>query len=95
MRHLERNKRNGSLSGGKEIERNFKYFKNKRNEKILHQRLRYRFPKHEAIDQLENVFVFHLETYNDQEFPDAYAAGLYDVNRLKGKWGRNLTPHKK
>ena len=43
------------------------------------------------IDQLENVFVFDLETHNDQEFAEAYAAGLYDVNRLKDKWDRDLT----
>ena len=43
------------------------------------------------IDQLENVFVFDLETYNDQEFAEAYAAGLYDVNRLRDKWDRDLT----
>ena len=51
-----------------EIERNFKYVKNKMNENNLKQRIRYKFPKHETIDQLENVFVFHLETHIDQEF---------------------------
>ena len=55
------------------------------------QRIRYRFSKHETIDQLENVFVFDLETYNDQEFAEAYAAGIYDVNRLRDKWDRDLT----
>ena len=44
------------------------------------------------IDQLENVFVFDLETYNDQDFAEAYAAGLYDVNRLRDRWDRHLTP---
>ena len=29
------------------------------------------------------MFVFDLETCNDQEFAEAYAAGLYDVNRLR------------
>ena len=38
------------------------------------------------------MFVFDLETHNDQEFAEAYAARLYDVNRLKDKWHRDLTP---
>ena len=61
------------------------------NEKNLKQRIRYRFPKHETIDQLKNVFVFDLETHNDQEFAEAYAARLYDVNHLRDKWNRDLT----
>ena len=66
--------------------------KKKINENILNQRIRYRFPKHETIDQLENVFLPDLETYNDQELGEAYAAGLYDVNRLRYRWDRDLTP---
>ena len=38
------------------------------------------------------MFVFDLETYSDQEFAEAYAAGLYDVYRLRDKWDRDLTP---
>ena len=38
------------------------------------------------------VFVFDLETYNDQEFAEAYAAGSYDVDRLKDSWDRDLIP---
>ena len=37
------------------------------------------------------MFVFVLETHNDQEFAEAYAAGLYDVYRLRDKWDRDLT----
>ena len=37
------------------------------------------------------MFVFDLETNNDQEFAEAYAAGLYDVYRLRDKWDRHLT----
>ena len=33
-----------------------------------------------------------LETHNDQEFAEAYAAGLYDVSRLRGRWDTDLTP---
>ena len=33
-----------------------------------------------------------METHNDQEFTEAYAAGLYDVNRSRDKWERDLTP---
>ena len=72
----KRNRKDSSLNGVNEIENNFRYIKNKINENNLKQRIRYRFPKHETIDQLENVFVFDLETHNDQEFAVAYAAGL-------------------
>ena len=77
------------------MDRNFKYVRNNRNENHLKQRNRYRFRKHETIDQLENVFVFDLETHNDQEFAEAYAAGLYDVNRLRDRWSRYLTSDEK
>ena len=87
----KKNRNDSLLIGVNEIERNFKYVKNKTNENNLRQRFCYIFPKHETIDELENVFVFDLETHNDQEFAEAYAAGLYDVNRLRGKWGRDLT----
>ena len=88
----KKNRKDSLLNGVDEIDKNFKYVKNKINENNLKQRIRYRFPKHETIDQLENVFVFDLETHNDQEFAEAYAAGLYDVNRLRNKRDRDLTP---
>ena len=53
----------------------------------MKQRIRYRFPKHETIDQFENVFVFDLETHNDQ----AYVGGLYEVNRLRDCSNTDLT----
>ena len=62
------------------------------NEDNLSQRIRYRFSEHETIDQLENVLVIDLETYNDQEFAEAYAAALFDVNRLRDWWDRYLIP---
>ena len=37
------------------------------------------------------MFVFDLETCNDQELAEAYAAGLYDVNCLRYRWNRDLT----
>ena len=37
------------------------------------------------------MFVIDLESYNDQELADSYAAGLYNVNRLRDKWYRDLT----
>ena len=37
------------------------------------------------------MFVIDLETYNDQEFAETYAAGLYDVDRLRDRWDRDLT----
>ena len=86
----KKNRKDSLINGVQEIENNFKYIKNIINENNLTKRIRYRFPKHETIDQLKNVFVFDLETHNDQEFAEAYAAGLYDVNRLRECWYRDL-----
>ena len=87
----KKNRKDSLLNGVQEIERNFKYIKNKIKGNNLKQIICYRFPEHETIDQLENVFVFNLETHNDQEFAEAYAAGLYNINRLHGRWDRDLT----
>ena len=38
------------------------------------------------------MFVFDLETCNDHEFAEAYAAGLHDENYLRDKWARDLIP---
>ena len=84
-------KKDSLLNGLEAIDRNFKYVENKINEDNLSKRLRYRFSKHETIDQLENVFVFDLETCNDQDFAEAYAAVIYDVKRSRDKWDRNIT----
>ena len=78
------------LNGVEEIDKNFKHVKNKINEKNIKQRIRYRFLKHETVDQLENVFVFDLETCNNQELAQAFTAGLYDVNRSRNRWYRDL-----
>ena len=87
----KKNRKDGLLKGVEEIDRNFKYVKNKANENNLKQRIRYRLPKHETIDQLEILFVFGLETYNDLDFAEAYAAGFYDVNRLRDKMDSYLS----
>ena len=87
----KKNIKDSLLIGVEEVDKNFKYVKNNVNENNLKQRIRYRFCKHDTIDQIENVFVFDLETYNDQEFGEAYAAGLYDLNRLRDKWDKDLT----
>ena len=60
------------------------------NKDRLGQRIRYRFPEDETIDQLENVFITDLEIYNNQDFAEVYAAGLFDVTRLRGRWDREL-----
>ena len=91
MCYLEENRKDSLLNAVDEIDKNFKYDKYIINENNIKQRILYRFPKHETIDQLENVFVFDLETHNDQEFAEAYAAGLYDVIRLRDRWHRDLT----
>ena len=88
----KKNRKDFLLKGVDEIDLNFKYVQNKINENKLKQRIRYRYHKHKPLDQLENLFVFELQTLNDQEFAEAYAAGLYDVNRLRDKWDRDFTP---
>ena len=67
----KKNRKDSLLNGVNEKERNFKYNEIGINEKISSQRFRYRFPKHEIIDQVEIVFVVDSETYNDQEFAEA------------------------
>ena len=37
------------------------------------------------------MFVFDFDTYIDQEFGEAYAAGSYDMIRLRDSWDRDLT----
>ena len=95
MSFAKKSRLHNLLSGVEEIDRKFKFGKNAVNENILNQNFRYRFPKHETIDQLENVFVFDSETYNGQEFAEACAAGLYYVNRLRDRWDRDLIPDEK
>ena len=87
-----KNRKNVSLNGAEEKERNSKKVNNKKKRKNLSQRFRYWFPKHETVDQLENVFLFDLETYDDQNVAEAYAAGLNYVNRLRECWDRDLSP---
>ena len=41
------------------------------------------------------MLVFDLEKYNDQECAEAYGLELYDVNRLRDRWERDLTPDEK
>ena len=38
--------------------------------------------------------MFDLETYNDQQLPEAYSAVLYDVNRSQDMWYRDITTQK-
>ena len=87
-----KNKKDSLLNGVEKIDEKIKYLKNNINENNETHRSCYRFPKDEKIDQLENVFVFDLETYNNQEFAELYAAGVYDVNRLRDRWKKGL-PH--
>ena len=76
------------------MERTFKFIKNKINESNFSQKIRYRFLEHETVDQLELVDVFDLETQNNQEFVEAYGAGLYD-NRLRDRWDRDSSCNEK
>ena len=57
----KKKRKDSLLNGVNEIEKTFKYVRNKINENNLKQRIRYRFSKHETIDQLKNVFVFDLQ----------------------------------
>ena len=40
------------------------------------------------------MFVFDLNTCNDQEFAELYAAGSSDTNRSRDRWKRELTSNK-
>ena len=71
----KKNRKDSLLNGVEETDKNFKYVKNKINANNLRQKIRYRFAKHETIDQLESVFGFDLETNIDQEIAEAYATG--------------------
>ena len=53
----KKNRKNSLPNGVEEIDKSFKYVKNKINESKWKKRIRYRFPKQETIDQLENMFV--------------------------------------
>ena len=64
----KKNRRDSLLNGVEKIDRSFKYVRNKIKENELGERFRYRFPKFETKDQLENVFVSELDTCNDQDF---------------------------
>ena len=44
------------------------------------------------MDQWQNVFVFDLETYIENECATPYAAGLYNVNQLREMWKMGLIP---
>ena len=53
-----------------------------------------RLPKQDKIDQIENVLPFDLETCNRKQYAQTYPAGSYNVNRLRDKSIRVLTPEK-
>ena len=89
----KKNRKDALFNGAEEIDKNFKYVQNNIKKNQRKQRIQYRFSKHETTDQLENVFVFDLDTHNEQEFAEAFTAGVYDVNRLRNGWDRDLTPN--
>ena len=72
------------LNGVKEVETNFKNVENNINDVKLGKRFRYWFLELETIVQLENVFVFDLETYNDQEFASGRLIRCELFTRLVG-----------
>ena len=87
----KKNRKDALQNGVDGIDKIFKMLKmKKKNEISLEQRIRWKLPEHETTDQLENVFLFALQTYNDQEFAESNAAGLYDLNCLRVKWDRDL-----
>ena len=61
-----KNRKDALIEVVEEKQRNFENNKNRTSKDNSSQRLRYRFPKHETKDQLENLFVFDLETYIDE-----------------------------
>ena len=79
-------RKNILLNAVEQVERNFKDVESKINEHNLSPRICYTFPEQNKADQVENVSVFDLETYNNQKYAETNATGLYDANRLRDKW---------
>ena len=83
---------NDSLSNAaKEVEDNFKYIKNKINNTSLKNVVKYKFPFKEKYNELDNVFIFDIETANIDDKAVPYAIGLYDLSRLKYRYKKDLT----
>ena len=88
----QKNGKDTLVNGVREIEAKSNYVENKKNEDNFSQRIGYRFPKHETIDQLENVFVFESQAFNVEIFAESYAAVLFDLSRLQDRWDRDIAP---
>ena len=80
------------LFGVEEMEGNFKYGTKKMNQGTPSQRFRYYFPRQDMVDQIENVFVFGLDTFNEEEYAQLNAICLNIVYRVREEWKLDSTP---
>ena len=83
---------NDSLpNAAKDVEDNFKYVRNRINNTNLKNVIKYSFPFKEKHNELDNVFIFDIETGNVENKATPYAIGLYDLSRLKYRYKKDLT----
>ena len=81
---------NNSLSNAaKEVEDNFKYIRNRINNTNLKNVIKYTFPFKEKHNELDNVFIFDIETGNVENKAVPYGIGLYDLSRIKYRYKKD------
>ena len=84
-----KNTDNDSLSNAaKEVEDNFKYIRNRINNTNLKNVIKYSFPFKEKHNELDNVFIFDIQTDNVDDKAIPYGIGLYDLSRIKYRYKR-------
>ena len=83
---------NDSLSNAaKKIKDNFQYMRNRINNTNLKHIIKYTFPFKENYNELDNVFIFDIETGNIEDKAIPYGIGLYDLSRSKYRYKKDLT----
>ena len=81
-----------SLSNAaKEVEDNFQYIRNRIDNNNLKNVIKYSFPFKEKHNELDNVFIFDIETGNVDGKAIPYGIGLFDLSRLKYRYKKDLT----
>ena len=86
------NRKNSLLETIDEMENNFKYEEAQINNDLLKQVIEYNFPISYEVNFLYRVFAFDLETckFENSEYCEPYAAGVYHLNTLFEYFNGNL-----
>ena len=79
------------INAAKEVEDNFQYIRNRINNNNLKNVIKYSFPFKEKHSELDNVFIFDIETANVDDKAIPYGIGLFDLSRLKYRYKKDLT----